>query len=128
MTGLTNGLRVASEDYGLPTCTVGVWIDAGSRFETAENNGTAHFLEHMAFKVNYRKRNLYVEVNVLFRVQINEHNLNLNSKLKILVHILMLIHHENKLFITPNVLVKIYHKVNSFSFGSLLCLLLNINE
>jgi predicted Zn-dependent peptidase len=32
------------------TATIGVWIDAGSRFETAENNGTAHFLEHMAFK------------------------------------------------------------------------------
>ena len=47
----SNGFRVASEDYGLPTCTVGVWIDAGSRFETEKNNGTAHFLEHMAFKV-----------------------------------------------------------------------------
>jgi processing peptidase subunit beta len=29
---------------------VGVWIDAGSRYETASNNGAAHFLEHMAFK------------------------------------------------------------------------------
>jgi predicted Zn-dependent peptidase len=28
-----------------------VWIDAGSRAETAETNGTAHFLEHLAFKV-----------------------------------------------------------------------------
>lgn len=31
---------------------VGLWIDAGSRFETEKNNGVAHFLEHMAFKVN----------------------------------------------------------------------------
>lgn len=30
---------------------VGLWIDAGSRFENEKNNGTAHFLEHMAFKV-----------------------------------------------------------------------------
>lgn len=30
---------------------VGLWIDAGSRFETEKNNGVAHFLEHMAFKV-----------------------------------------------------------------------------
>lgn len=30
---------------------VGVWIDAGSRFENDKNNGVAHFLEHMAFKV-----------------------------------------------------------------------------
>lgn len=56
VTTVKNGLRVASEDYGLPTCTVGVWIDAGSRFETAENNGTAHFLEHMAFKVNIEEK------------------------------------------------------------------------
>ena len=32
------------------TATVGVWIDAGSRYETEKNNGAAHFLEHMAFK------------------------------------------------------------------------------
>jgi predicted Zn-dependent peptidase len=30
---------------------VGVWIDAGSRAETDKTNGTAHFLEHLAFKV-----------------------------------------------------------------------------
>lgn len=30
---------------------VGLWIDAGSRYENESNNGTAHFLEHMAFKV-----------------------------------------------------------------------------
>jgi predicted Zn-dependent peptidase len=28
-----------------------MWIDAGSRAETEETNGTAHFLEHLAFKV-----------------------------------------------------------------------------
>lgn len=48
---LDNGLRVASEDSGAPTATVGIWIDAGSRNETEKNNGVAHFLEHMAFKV-----------------------------------------------------------------------------
>ncbi|TWW64998.1 Mitochondrial-processing peptidase subunit beta [Takifugu flavidus] len=50
VTTLENGLRVASEDSGLSTCTVGLWIDAGSRYENERNNGTAHFLEHMAFK------------------------------------------------------------------------------
>lgn len=50
ITAIKNGLRVASEDYGLQTCTVGVFINAGTRFETAQNNGTAHFLEHLAFK------------------------------------------------------------------------------
>lgn len=44
-------MRVATEDAGAPTATVGLWIDTGSRFETDANNGVAHFLEHMAFKV-----------------------------------------------------------------------------
>jgi processing peptidase subunit beta len=58
VTTLSNGLRVASEsNMSAETATVGVWIDAGSRFETAETNGTAHFLEHMIFK-GTKKRNL----------------------------------------------------------------------
>jgi predicted Zn-dependent peptidase len=49
---LSNGLTVATEENPTAqTATVGVWIDAGSRAETAANNGAAHFLEHMAFKV-----------------------------------------------------------------------------
>lgn len=36
------------------TSTVGMWIDAGSRAETDKTNGTAHFLEHLAFKVGAR--------------------------------------------------------------------------
>lgn len=47
---LKNGLRVASEGIDADTATIGMYIDAGSRFETTKNNGTAHFLEHMAFK------------------------------------------------------------------------------
>jgi processing peptidase subunit beta len=39
------------------TSTVGVWIDAGSRAETDKTNGTAHFLEHLAFKVRARTGN-----------------------------------------------------------------------
>jgi mitochondrial-processing peptidase subunit beta len=52
ITTLKNGFRVATEaNANNHTATVGMWIDAGSRFETAEDNGVAHFLEHMAFKV-----------------------------------------------------------------------------
>lgn len=53
VTVLNSGLRVASEDSGSPTATVGIWIDAGSRYEDDNNNGVAHFLEHMAFKVSF---------------------------------------------------------------------------
>lgn len=51
VTELQSGLKIATEDSGAPTATVGLWIDAGSRWETEETNGVAHFLEHMAFKV-----------------------------------------------------------------------------
>ncbi|MEE1556222.1 MAG: pitrilysin family protein, partial [Alphaproteobacteria bacterium] len=51
MTTLANGLRVISEGReGLQTTAVGVWVDAGARYETVSNNGVAHMLEHMAFK------------------------------------------------------------------------------
>lgn len=53
-TTLSNGLTVATESNpSAQTATVGVWIDAGSRAETDRTNGTAHFLEHMAFKGTY---------------------------------------------------------------------------
>lgn len=64
LTTINNGLRIASEDYGLPTCTVGLWIDAGSRFESETNNGTAHFLEHMAFKGTNQRSQHALELEV----------------------------------------------------------------
>uniref|UniRef100_A0A8C6TW65 Mitochondrial-processing peptidase subunit beta n=1 Tax=Neogobius melanostomus TaxID=47308 RepID=A0A8C6TW65_9GOBI len=64
VTTLENGLRVASEDSGLSTCTVGLWIDAGSRYENQRNNGTAHFLEHMAFKGTRKRSQLDLELEI----------------------------------------------------------------
>ncbi|CAB3997972.1 mitochondrial-processing peptidase subunit beta-like, partial [Paramuricea clavata] len=64
VTTLPNGLKVATENSGIPTSTVGLWIDAGSRFETEENNGVAHFLEHMAFKGTKRRTQLQLELEV----------------------------------------------------------------
>lgn len=52
-------MRVATEDNGSQTATVGLWIDAGSRWETASNNGVAHFVEHMLFKVSFFNKKLY---------------------------------------------------------------------
>lgn len=54
-TTLSNGLTIATEHSPwAQTSTVGMWIDAGSRAETDKTNGTAHFLEHLAFKVRKR--------------------------------------------------------------------------
>ena len=53
-TTLSNGFTIATEHSPYAqTSTVGVWIDAGSRAETDKTNGTAHFLEHLAFKVHH---------------------------------------------------------------------------
>lgn len=48
---LENGLRVVTETMpGLQSASLGVWVCAGGRHERLEQNGIAHFLEHMAFK------------------------------------------------------------------------------
>ena len=48
---LPNGLRVVTRDMpGLHSAAIGIWVSAGGRDERAEQNGIAHFLEHMAFK------------------------------------------------------------------------------
>mmetsp|Transcript_16160 Transcript_16160/g.31230 ORF Transcript_16160/g.31230 Transcript_16160/m.31230 type:complete len:466 (+) Transcript_16160:204-1601(+) len=61
---LGNGLRVASEGGHGETATVGVWIDAGSRYETEKNNGVAHFLEHMAFKGTSNRTQTQLEMEI----------------------------------------------------------------
>ena len=50
MTTLDNGIRVCTERVDSGICSVGAFIDAGSRYETPETSGTAHFLEHIIFK------------------------------------------------------------------------------
>lgn len=48
---LSNGLRVVTRDMpGLHSAAIGIWVNAGCRDERADQNGIAHFLEHMAFK------------------------------------------------------------------------------
>jgi predicted Zn-dependent peptidase len=58
---LPNGLRVVTEDMpGLLSASVGVWVTAGGRHERADQNGIAHFLEHMAFKGTKRRSPLQI--------------------------------------------------------------------
>ena len=48
---LKNGLSVVLVDTKtFPTFTAMLLVGAGSRYENEENNGVAHFFEHMAFK------------------------------------------------------------------------------
>ncbi|MFO0292698.1 MAG: M16 family metallopeptidase [Rhodospirillales bacterium] len=51
VTRLASGLTVASDAMDtVETVSVGVYVDVGTRHESAETNGVAHLLEHMAFK------------------------------------------------------------------------------
>lgn len=64
VSSLPNKFRVATEENYGETATIGVFIDSGSRSETKENNGVAHFLEHMSFKgtKNRDRRQLEIEI------------------------------------------------------------------
>ncbi len=47
----SNGFTIATEFMpNFKTATLGIWIRVGGRHESQEQNGIAHFLEHMAFK------------------------------------------------------------------------------
>ena len=61
LTTLANGVRIVTEDMpGLKSASVGVWVCAGGRHERADQNGIAHFLEHMAFKGTARRSALRI--------------------------------------------------------------------
>ena len=48
---LDNGLTILTEEMAhVPSVTVGVWLKRGSRHETEQESGLAHFIEHMVFK------------------------------------------------------------------------------
>ncbi|KAI0654512.1 LuxS/MPP-like metallohydrolase [Cubamyces menziesii] len=50
ITTLPNGLRVATESTPGHFSSVGLYVDAGSRYEAADEAGVSHFLDRMAFK------------------------------------------------------------------------------
>ncbi len=48
---LPNGIRVVGENMpSYRSVSMGVWINAGSVYECAQESGAAHFIEHMLFK------------------------------------------------------------------------------
>ena len=51
VTTLGNGLRIAVDAMPeVESASLGIWVACGTRHESAELNGMAHMLEHMAFK------------------------------------------------------------------------------
>jgi predicted Zn-dependent peptidase len=56
ITRLANGLHVLTHNMPhLESVALGIWVKAGARDERPEENGIAHFLEHMAFKGTKRR-------------------------------------------------------------------------
>jgi len=65
---LSNGLRVVAEYIPhFPSVSVGLWIGAGSMYETKAESGLSHFVEHMLFKSteNRTTREIAVEMDAL---------------------------------------------------------------
>jgi len=56
ITKLSNGLTVITQMMThLESVALGIWVKAGARDEMQNENGVAHFLEHMAFKGTKRR-------------------------------------------------------------------------
>jgi zinc protease len=53
---LDNGLTIIAEQIPIEAVNFGIWLNVGSRIETDNINGMAHFLEHMIFKGTPRLR------------------------------------------------------------------------
>ena len=65
LTTLPNGFRIVTEHMpGLKSASIGVWVTAGGRHERPEQNGIAHFLEHMAFKGTKTRTSLQIAESI----------------------------------------------------------------
>jgi predicted Zn-dependent peptidase len=64
-TVISNGIRVCTQKMSTsPVSAVGVFIGAGSRNETLETSGAAHFLEHLHFKGSRKRSRYQLEIEV----------------------------------------------------------------
>ena len=53
---LSNGVRILTEAMPeMVSSTIGIWVENGSRYETRDENGVSHFIEHLLFKGTNRR-------------------------------------------------------------------------
>jgi len=65
LTTLKNGLRVATvERPQTETVSLGIWVHTGSAFETENDNGISHFIEHMVFKGTQKRSSLQISEDI----------------------------------------------------------------
>lgn len=61
VTSLPNGVTVITDDMPhLESASLGIWVKAGSRSESAAEHGISHVLEHMAFKGTHTRTALQI--------------------------------------------------------------------
>ena len=62
---LPGGMRFVTDRMdSVESVSLGVWVNAGARNETADINGASHLLEHMAFKGTARRSALDIAVEI----------------------------------------------------------------
>lgn len=65
-TTLPNGVRIVTHRVeSMYTVTTGIWVANGTRHESPQDNGVAHFIEHLLFKGTARRtaRQISVEID-----------------------------------------------------------------
>lgn len=65
---LENGIPVVMESFKtVRAVAVGIWVKVGSRYESCNENGISHFLEHMFFKgtKKYTAKDIAVEIDTM---------------------------------------------------------------
>lgn len=60
----SNVMLIAEPLSNFHSVTVGIWVGAGSKTETAEENGISHFIEHMMFKGTKKRSSKQIAVDV----------------------------------------------------------------
>ena len=64
-TVLDNGVRVITENVAhMHTVSIGIWVANGSRHETPECSGVAHFIEHLLFKGTERRNARQISLDI----------------------------------------------------------------
>lgn len=59
-----NNVKVASQNIGGETTTVGIWVNAGARNEDSHNNGVANLVDRLIFKGTSKQTQAQLEAEV----------------------------------------------------------------
>lgn len=59
-------MKVASLETHTPNARLGLFFDAGSRYETQDNMGITHFFRNAAFAVSVILFDAFIEISVGF--------------------------------------------------------------